>query len=104
VNTPARFFHNILLVCKVFVSVGFGNISTGLGGAVRMCRHSPAFGACLGGVAMCQAPEPGPTRGDRGELSGLSVRPFAALSQGGGARCLRLPSCGSRIVDPLLSC
>jgi hypothetical protein len=39
------------------------------------------------GVAVRRAPEPGPIRGDRGELFGLSVRPFAALPQGGGVRC-----------------
>jgi hypothetical protein len=33
---------------------------------------------------MRRDPEPGPTRGDRGELSGLFVRPFTTLSQGGG--------------------
>jgi hypothetical protein len=97
-------FHSVLLVCEVFVSAGFGNISAGLGGAMRTCRRSPTFGAHPGGVAMRRAPEPGPTRGDRDELSGLSVRPFAALSQGRGVRCPRLPSSGLRIVDPSLSC
>jgi hypothetical protein len=51
-----------------------------------------------------RAPEPRPTRGDRGELSDLFVRPFAVLSQDGGVRCPRLPSSGSRIADPSLSC
>jgi hypothetical protein len=49
---------------------------------------------------VCRAPEPRSTRGDRGELSGLSVRPFAALPQGRGVRCPRLPSSGSRITIP----
>jgi hypothetical protein len=71
---------------------------------VHISAFSRVFDACRGGVAVYRAPEPGPTRGDRGELSVLSVRPFAALSQGGGVRCLRLPSIGSRIVDPSLSC
>jgi hypothetical protein len=53
---------------------------------------------------MRRAPKPGPTRGDRGELSDLFVRPFAAPSHGGGVRCPRLPSSGLRIVDPTLSC
>jgi hypothetical protein len=51
-----------------------------------------------------RAPVLGPAPGDRGELFVLSVRPFAAPSQGGGVRCPRLPSNGSRIIDPPLSC
>jgi hypothetical protein len=51
-----------------------------------------------------RALEPRPAQGDRGELSGLFMRPFAALSQGGRVRCPRLPSSGSRIMDPSLSC
>jgi hypothetical protein len=41
---------------------------------------------------VCQAPEPGPTRGNRGELSDLFVRPLATLPQVGGVRHPRLPS------------
>jgi hypothetical protein len=99
-----KVFHSMFQVCEVFVSAGLGNISAGLGGAMHTFRHLPAFGACPGGVAVRRAPEPGPTQGDRGELSGLSVRPFATLSQGGGVRCPRLPLSGLRIVDPSLSC
>jgi hypothetical protein len=33
--------------------------------------HSSVFGASPGGVAVRRAPEPGPVRGDRGELSDL---------------------------------
>jgi hypothetical protein len=51
-----------------------------------------------------RAPEPGPARGDRGELLDLFVRPFVVLPQVGGVRCPRLPSSGSRIADPSLSC
>jgi hypothetical protein len=87
VNTLARFSHNVLSVCEVFVSAGLSSVSAGLGGDMRMYRHSPTFGACPGGVAVCRAPEPGPTRGDRGELSDLFVRPFAVLSQDGRVRC-----------------
>jgi hypothetical protein len=58
--TPARFFHNMLPVCEVFVLAGLGGVSAGLGGAMRMCRHSPVFGARPGGVAVRQAPSLGP--------------------------------------------
>jgi hypothetical protein len=78
------FFHSVLPVCEVSVSASLGNVSAGLSGAMRTCWHLPAFGACPGGVAMRRDPEPGPTRGDRGELSDLFVRPFTTLSQGGG--------------------
>jgi hypothetical protein len=36
------------------------------------------------GVALCQAPEPGPVRGDRGGLSDLFVRPLAVPPRDGG--------------------
>jgi hypothetical protein len=64
--------------CEVFISTGLGGVSSGLGGAIRMCRRPLAFGAYPGGVAVRRAPEPGPVRGDRGRLSDLFVRPFAA--------------------------
>jgi hypothetical protein len=73
----------------------------------RRCHVSVLAFACiqarLGGVALRRAPKFGPTRDDQGELSGLSVRPFAALSLSEGVRCPRLPSSGSRIMDPSLS-
>jgi hypothetical protein len=97
-------FSQHLSVCEVLVSAGIGNLSAGLGGAVRTCRHLSAFGAYPGGVAVRRAPEPWPVRGDRSELSDLFVRPFAVLPQDRGVRCPRLPSSGSRIADPSLSC
>jgi hypothetical protein len=98
------FSNSILSVCEVLVSAGFGGVSASLGGAVRTYRHSSVFGACPGGVAVRRAPKPRPTRGDQGELSDLSTCPFAAFSQGGRVGCPRLPSSGSRIMDPSLSC
>jgi hypothetical protein len=56
-------------LCEVFISVG-------LGGAIRMCQHSRAFGPYPGGVAVRRAPEPGLVRGDRGGLCDLFVHPF----------------------------
>jgi hypothetical protein len=62
-------FHESLPTCRVFVSVGIGNVPVFFG-------HASTIGiSCirctLGGVAMRRAPEPGPVRGDRGELSDL---------------------------------
>jgi hypothetical protein len=91
-------------LCKAFISAGLGDISAGLGGAVRMYRCSRAFGACPGGVASRRAPEPGPIRGDWGGLSDFSVRPLTIPPQDGGARCLQLPSSGSRITGSSSSC
>jgi hypothetical protein len=58
----------------------------------------------LGGVAVRRAPEPGPVRGDRGELSVLFQtrprRPFA----GRRVRFPQPPSIGSRIADSSSSC
>jgi hypothetical protein len=71
-------------LCEAFISAGLGGISAGLGGAVRMCRRSRAFGAYLGGVAVRRAPELGPVRGNRGGLSDLFVRSLAVPSRDGG--------------------
>jgi hypothetical protein len=63
------FSREILLVAVVFISTGIGDVSAGFG-------HARAIGTfrvrCTpGGVAVRRAPEPGPIRGDRGELSVL---------------------------------
>jgi hypothetical protein len=64
------FYRGILSVGVVHVPTGIGNVSTGFGdarttGAIRVW--------CIpGGVAVRRAPEPGPIRGDRGELFVLS--------------------------------
>jgi hypothetical protein len=94
-----KVFLQCLSVCNVLVLAGICNVSAGLDSVVRTCRHSSASGAYPGGVAVRRAPEPGPPRGDRGELSDLFVRPFTTLLQGGGVRRPRLPSIGSRIAD-----
>jgi hypothetical protein len=74
----------------------------------RRCRAHALTPVCVqctpGSVAVRQGPEPGPSRGDRGELSVLSIRPFAALPQDRGVMCPRLPSSGSRIMGSSLSC
>jgi hypothetical protein len=61
------FFCEFLPVGAVFVSTGIGDVSTGFGHA----RETGTFrDRCTpGGVAVRRAPEPGPVRGDRGELS-----------------------------------
>jgi hypothetical protein len=96
------FYRRISPVCVVRVSTGIGNVSAGFGdtratGAIRV-RCIP------GGVAMRRAPEPGPIRGDRGELFVLFLtrprRPSAARR----VRFSQPPSIGSRIVDSSLSC
>jgi hypothetical protein len=91
-------------LCAVLVSVGIGDVSAGLGGAMRTYRHLSAFGAYPGGVAVRQAPEPGPIRGDWDVLSILLIRPLAVLPRDRGMRYPRLPSSGSRIAGSSLSC
>jgi hypothetical protein len=39
-------------LCEVLVSADITDISAGLGGAMRTCRHLFAFGAYLGGVVV----------------------------------------------------
>jgi hypothetical protein len=77
-------FPQRLPLCEVLVSAGIGSVSASLGGAMRTYRHSCAFGAYPGGVAMRRAPETGPIRGDRGVLSVLFLRPFAILPRDRG--------------------
>jgi hypothetical protein len=60
------FFREFLPVGVVFVSTDISDVSDGFG-------HARATGTfrirCIpGGVAVRRAPEPGPVRGDRGEL------------------------------------
>jgi hypothetical protein len=87
-----KVFSQRLSVCEVLVLAG-------LGGAMRTYRHPSVFSARPGSVAMRRAPKPGPTQGDRGKFSVLSVRPFAVLLQDRGVRHPRLPSHGLRIAD-----
>jgi hypothetical protein len=60
------FSRGILPVGVVHVSTGIGDVATGFGDAhatdIFRVRRIP------GGVAVRRAPEPGPIRGDRGEL------------------------------------
>jgi hypothetical protein len=60
------FFRGISSAGMVHVSTGIGGVAAGFGDAhttdVFRVRRIP------GGVAVRRAPEPGPIRGDRGEL------------------------------------
>jgi hypothetical protein len=67
------FFHVILPVGVVFVSTDIGDVSTDIGDVSAGFGHTRATGSfrvwCTpGGVAAHRALEPGPIRGDRGEL------------------------------------
>jgi hypothetical protein len=63
------FFREFLPVCGAFVSTGISSIPASLG-RTRMTGDSRV--RCTpGGVAVRLAPEPGPSRGDRDELSVL---------------------------------
>jgi hypothetical protein len=63
------FFRELLPVCGAFVSTGTGSVPAGLG-RTRMTGDS-CVRCTPGGVAVRRAPEPGPVRGDRDELSVL---------------------------------
>jgi hypothetical protein len=96
------FFREFLPACGAFVSTGISDASAGFGHA-RMIGIS-CVRCTLGGVAVHRALEPGPVRGDRGELSVLFQtrprRPFA----GRRVRFPQPPSIGSQIADSSSSC
>jgi hypothetical protein len=60
------FYRGISSVGMVRVPTGIGNVSAGFGDA--RATGTIRFRCIPGGVAMRRAPEPGPIRGDRGEL------------------------------------
>jgi hypothetical protein len=96
------FYCGISSVDVVRVPTVIGNVSAGFG-------DTHATGAihvqCIsGGVAVHRAPEPGPIRGDRGELSVLLLTRPRRPSAGRRVRSPQPPSIGSRIVDSLSSC
>jgi hypothetical protein len=76
------FFHKFFPVCGVFVSTGFGDVPAGFGHA-RMTGTS-CVRCTPGGVTVRRALEPGPVRGDRGELSVLFQRALTVPSRSGG--------------------
>jgi hypothetical protein len=61
------FFREFLPVCGALGSTGIGDIPAGL--ARTRMTGNPHVWCILGGVAVRQSPEPGPIRGNRGELS-----------------------------------
>jgi hypothetical protein len=99
-----QLFSQRLLVSEVLVSAGIGGVLSSLGGAMRTYRHSSAFTAYPGGVAVRQTPEPEPTGGDQGELSASSVRPLRRPSARRRGEVSTTPSSGLRIAGSSLSC
>jgi hypothetical protein len=96
------FYRGIWSAGVVHISTGIGDISAGFGDA----RATGTIrGRCIpGGVAMRRAPEPGPIRGDRGELFDLFLTRPRRPSAGRRVRFPQPPSIGSRIADSSLSC
>jgi hypothetical protein len=96
------FYHGIWSASVVHVSTGVDDAPAGFGDARAT---GTTHGRCnSGGVAVRGAPEPGPVRGDRGELYDLfSTRPRRP-SVGRRVRFPQPPSIGLRIADSSLSC
>jgi hypothetical protein len=68
-RSPAGFYRDTWSEGAVHVSTGVGNVSAGFGDA--RAAGTICGGCNPGGVAVRQAPEPGPVRGDRVELYDL---------------------------------
>jgi hypothetical protein len=64
------FYRGISSAGVVHVPTGIGNVSAGFGDA--RATGTIRVRCILGGVVVRRAPEPGPIRGDRGELFILS--------------------------------
>jgi hypothetical protein len=96
------FFASFWQVCVAFISTGIGDVPAGLG-RTRMTGNS-RIRCTPGGVAVRRAPEPGPIRGDQGELSILFQARPRRPSAGRRVRFPQPPSIGSRIADSSLSC
>jgi hypothetical protein len=96
------FSRRILPAGVVHVSTGIGDVSAGFDDA----RTTGTFRVrCIpGGVAVRRAPEPGPIRGDRGELFVLFKTRPRRPSGGRRVRSPQPPSMGSRIADFSSSC
>jgi hypothetical protein len=94
-----EFFREFLPVCGALVLTGIGTIPAGLG-HTRMIGDS-RIRCTPGGVAVHRAPEPGPIRGDRDELSVLLQTRPRHPSAGRRVRFPQPPSIGSRIADSL---
>jgi hypothetical protein len=96
------FFRGVWPVDVVHVSTGICGVSAGLGDA---CATGAIRGRCeRGGVAVRRAPEAGPVRGDRGELSDLFLTRPRRPSAGRRVRFPQPPSIGSRIADSSRTC
>jgi hypothetical protein len=97
-----EFYRGIWSVGMVHIPTGVSDISAGFGDA----RATGTIrGLCVpGGVAMRRAPEPGPIRGNRGELFNLFLTRPRRPSAGRRVRFPQPPSIGSRIADSSLSC
>jgi hypothetical protein len=63
------FFHEFSPVCGALVLTGIDDVLAGLGNAHT--TGTSRVRCTLGGLAVRRALEPGPIRGDRGELSVL---------------------------------
>jgi hypothetical protein len=91
------FYRGIWSAGVLHVSTGVGDVPAGFGDARAT---GTTHGRCnSGGVAVHRAPEPGPIRGDRGELCDLFLTRPRRPSAGRRVRFPQPPSIGSRIAD-----
>jgi hypothetical protein len=99
-----KVFSQSLPVCEVLVSAGVGNISAGLGGAMRTYLAHVCVRCISRGSSHASSPRAwAQLRRSRGALC-LITRPFAVPPRDRGVRHPQLPSSGWRIAGSSLSC
>jgi hypothetical protein len=99
-----KVFSTVLSSCEAFVSVGLGDVSAGLDGAIRMCLTF----ACVRCISRRCSLASSPRTWARSRRSGRALRlictPPRCPSAGRRVRFPQLPLSGSRITDSSLSC
>jgi hypothetical protein len=90
-----KVFFTALSSCEAFVSTGLGDVSAGLGGAMRMCLTFVCVQCISRRCSLALSPRAWARSRRSGQALRLICTPFRRPSVRRGVRCLQLPSSGS---------